>query len=126
MNTDGGGWRRNEINRQDAKVAEEGLPRPHTALTGRCRSGGLADTLIREFIRVSGCQPILVRIADSATCHASPINFLFCHLGVLGGSTQSVSIRVHPWFLSFSYFFLVVLGALAVQSHLWFVVGTAY
>ncbi|MGI6087141.1 MAG: hypothetical protein ACOYCD_04215 [Kiritimatiellia bacterium] len=38
------------------------------ALTGICWSGGSADTLIREFIRVSGCPPIHVRIADSAAC----------------------------------------------------------
>ncbi|MGI6086662.1 MAG: hypothetical protein ACOYCD_01765 [Kiritimatiellia bacterium] len=30
----------------------------HAALTGICRSGGSADTLIRELIRVSRCQPI--------------------------------------------------------------------
>ncbi|MGI6086769.1 MAG: hypothetical protein ACOYCD_02310 [Kiritimatiellia bacterium] len=41
------------------------------ALTGICRSGGSVDTLIREFIRVSGCSPIHVRIADSAACHSS-------------------------------------------------------
>jgi hypothetical protein len=49
----------------------------HAALTGICRSGGSADTLIREFIRVSGCPPIHVHIADSAACHSSPTNFLF-------------------------------------------------
>ena len=52
-------------------MSEENLPRTHAALTGRCRSGGSADTLIREFIRVSGCLPIHVRIADSAACHSS-------------------------------------------------------
>ncbi|MGI6087213.1 MAG: hypothetical protein ACOYCD_04585 [Kiritimatiellia bacterium] len=42
------------LNRQEgAKVSEEDLPRTHAALTGICRSGGLVDTLIREFIRVS-------------------------------------------------------------------------
>ncbi|MGI6088204.1 MAG: hypothetical protein ACOYCD_09755 [Kiritimatiellia bacterium] len=59
------------LNRQDAKVPEEDLPRTHAALTGRCRSGGSVDTLIREFIRVFGCLPIHVRIADSAACHSS-------------------------------------------------------
>jgi hypothetical protein len=47
-----------DLNRQgktskDAKVVEKDLPRTHAALTGICRSGGSADTLIREFIRVS-------------------------------------------------------------------------
>ena len=65
------------LNRQDAKVSEEDSSRTHAALTGICRSGGSADTLIREFIRVSGCPPIHVRIADSAACHSSPTNFLF-------------------------------------------------
>ncbi|MGI6086384.1 MAG: hypothetical protein ACOYCD_00345 [Kiritimatiellia bacterium] len=37
----------------------------HAAQTGICRSDGSADTLIREFIRVSGCPPIQARIADS-------------------------------------------------------------
>jgi hypothetical protein len=41
------------------------------ALTGRCRSGGSADTRIRELIRVSRCPPIHVRVADSAACHSS-------------------------------------------------------
>jgi hypothetical protein len=71
------------LNRQedakDAKVVEKDLPRTHAALTGICRSGGSADTLIREFIRVSGCPPIHVRIADSAAFVANPF-----------------PIRVHP------------------------------
>ncbi|MGI6086394.1 MAG: hypothetical protein ACOYCD_00395 [Kiritimatiellia bacterium] len=45
-------------------VLGNGLTTP-AALTGICRSDGSADTLIREFIRVSGCPPIHVRIADS-------------------------------------------------------------
>ena len=53
--------------------------RTQAALTGICRSGGSADTLIREFIRVSGCPPIHVRIADSAAFVANPF-----------------PIRVHP------------------------------
>jgi hypothetical protein len=40
----------------------------NAVLTGICRSGGSADTLVREFIRVSGCPAIHVRIADSAAC----------------------------------------------------------
>jgi hypothetical protein len=47
------------------------------ALTGICRSDGSADTLIREFIRITGCSPIQARIADSAACHSGPTNFLF-------------------------------------------------
>ena len=80
------------LNRQDAKVSEEDSPRTHAALTGICRSGGSADTLIREFIRVSRCPAPHVRIADSAACHASPTNFLFCCDWCswrLGGSIQS-------------------------------------
>ena len=73
-----------DLNRQgktskDAKVVEKDLSRTHAALTGRCRSGGSADTLIREFIRVSGCPPIHVRIADSAAFMDNPF-----------------PIRVHP------------------------------
>jgi hypothetical protein len=60
------------LNRQDAKVSEEDLPRTRAALTGRCRSGESADTQIREFIRLSGCPPIHVRIADSAAFMDNP------------------------------------------------------
>ena len=77
MDTDNG-----ERNRQDAKnakIIEKDLPRNHVALTGICRSGGSVDTLIREFIRVSGCPPIHVRIADSAAFMDKPF-----------------PIRVHP------------------------------
>ncbi|MGI6086410.1 MAG: hypothetical protein ACOYCD_00475 [Kiritimatiellia bacterium] len=71
------------------------------ALTGICRSDGSSDTLIREFIRVSGCSPIHVRIADSAAC-------------VRGESSSDTlapwrfnPVRVHPWFLWFSTLYLV-------------------
>ena len=78
------------LNRQEgAKVSEEDLPRTHAALTGICRSGGLVDTLIREFIRVSRCPPIHARMADSAACHITPINFLSCFPWRLGGLLQS-------------------------------------
>ena len=96
--------------------------RTHVALTGICRSDGSADTLIREFIRVSGCPPIHVRIADSVACHSSPTNFLFfCRFlffcifcifvanffpsphrhaartsGFISGALISSSISVHP------------------------------
>jgi hypothetical protein len=56
------------LNRQDAKVSEEGLPQTHAALTGICRSGRSVDTLTSKLIRLSGCPPIHVRVADSAAC----------------------------------------------------------
>ena len=47
------------------------------APTGICRSGGSADTLIRESIRVSGCHPIHIRLADSAACRSIPLHPCF-------------------------------------------------
>ncbi|MGI6088201.1 MAG: hypothetical protein ACOYCD_09740 [Kiritimatiellia bacterium] len=91
------------LNRQDAKVSEEDLPRTHAALTGICRSDGLADTLIREFIRVFGCLPIHVRIADSAASHSSqPVSlvksaFICVNLRFLSWRPWRFNlIRVHP------------------------------
>ena len=72
----------------------------HAALTGRCRSGGSVDTQICELIRLSGCQPIHVRIADSTAYHSShlisPIKS-----ALIGGNlrfhslSQFLYIRVH-------------------------------
>jgi hypothetical protein len=86
------------LNRQDAKVSEEGLPQTHAALTGRCRSGESADTQIREFIRLSGCPPIHVRTADSAVCYSGQPVFLvnLRQSGTPICSSSSPFISVHP------------------------------
>jgi hypothetical protein len=84
-------WFQQKPNHRPHKRHKIFRTRTHAALTGKCRSGGSADTRIREFIRVSRCPATHVRIADSAACHASPINFLFyCDWRwCLGGSIQS-------------------------------------
>ena len=64
----------------------------HAALTGICRSGGSVDTLIREFIRVSGCSPIHVRTADSATCHFSQSVSLTKSASICGASAARTSV----------------------------------
>ena len=79
----------------------------HAALTGICRSGGSVDTLIREFIRVSGCSPIHVRTADSATCYFSQSVSLVKSASICGASAARTCGFSSVSFLAF----------LAVQSN---------
>jgi hypothetical protein len=70
------------------------------ALTGRCRSGGSVDTLTGKLIRLSGCQPIHVRVADSTACHSShlisPIKSALIGVNLRFHSlSQFLYIRVH-------------------------------
>ena len=97
------------LNRQEgAKVSEEDLPRTHAALTGICRSGGLVDTLIREFIRVSWMSanpcphsgqrgiPVGSASISGKICgylRPSAVLFFVCFLAFLGSLNQ---ISVNP------------------------------
>jgi hypothetical protein len=110
------------LNRQDAKVSEEDSPRTHAALTGRCRSGGSADTLMCELIRLSGCPATHVRVADSAAgvSNLKILCFLaYLWLIPLPTNPSPCSLRLRVSFsasASICGFFLGVLGVLAVQS----------
>ena len=108
------------LNRQDAKVSEEDLPRTHAALTGRCRSGGSVDTLTGKLIRLSGCPPIHVRIANSAAWHSGQPVFLvnLRQSGTPICSSSSPFISVHPC-SSVVHSLLLLLGFLAVKISFW-------
>ena len=86
-------------NRQDTKVSEEDSPWTHAALTGICRSGGSVDTLTGKLIRLSGCQPIQVRVADSTACHSSHL------ISPIKSALIGVNLRFHS-----SVSFLAFLG----------------